>query len=163
MVGKIDAIKRLRVFGDFLMLGTFFMLLWLFLSAYLSNDFSATLHINNHGEAHIEMIILVFFLLPLSLLTVVFSFIDWRQTWKAKSEISSRRHLMEAPNLKRYPVEELECPRCGGKFQVKVTHFGGTITCPNCGLIGTYSPGYEGHEYKGDSDLKVRIIKDIRR
>ncbi len=88
MAGKIDTMKRLRVFGDFLMLGSFLMLLWLFVSAYLSNSFSTTVHINNYGEAHVEMILMLFFLLPLFLLTTALSFLDWRQTWKAKGRIA---------------------------------------------------------------------------
>ena len=84
MHGKIDKLKRLRVVGDFLMLGTFFMLVGVFLSAYLSNDYRSTINVNYYGEAQIEMIVLLFILMPLSLATVILSFLDWKHTCKAK-------------------------------------------------------------------------------
>ncbi len=161
MHGKIDKMKRLRVIGDFLMLGAFFMLISLFLSAYLSNDFRTTIHINNYGEAHIEMIILVFFLLPLSLITVTLSFLDWKQTWKAKGKIMSDRYLlveppvMEAPVYENAPISEiLICPRCKTRFEAMANYMDNRIMCPACGLTGTYSPR--------TSDPRVKIIKDIR-
>ena len=55
MQGKIDKLKRIRVVGDFLMLGTFFMLVGVFLSAYLSSDYRSTINVNYIGEAHIEL------------------------------------------------------------------------------------------------------------
>ena len=161
MQGKIDKMKRLRVIGDFLMLGAFFMLISLFLSAYLSNNFRTTVHINNYGEAHVEMIILVFFLLPLSLITVTLSFMDWKQTWKAKGKIISERHLLletpilEAPIYDHVPVSEtLVCPRCKARFEARMNYMDGRIMCPTCGLTGVYSTG--------TSEPTVKIIKDIR-
>jgi DNA-directed RNA polymerase subunit RPC12/RpoP len=161
MQGKIDKMKRIRVIGDFLMLGAFFMLISLFLSAYLSNNFRTTVHINNYGEAHIEMIILVFFLLPLSLITVTLSFMDWKQTWKAKGKIMSDRYLlmetpiMEAPIHDHVPISgTLVCPRCKARFEARMNYTDGRIMCPACGLSGVYSAG--------TSDPKVKIIKDIR-
>ncbi len=161
MQGKIDKMKRLRVIGDFLMLGAFFMLISLFLSAYLSNNFRTTVHINNYGEAHIEMIILVFFLLPISLITVTLSFMDWKQTWKAKEKIMSDRYLlmetpiMEAPIHDHVPVSEtLVCPRCKARFGARMNYTDGRIMCPACGLSGVYSARTK--------DPRVKIIKDIR-
>jgi DNA-directed RNA polymerase subunit RPC12/RpoP len=161
MLGKIDKMKRLRVIGDFLMLGAFFMLISLFLSAYLSNNFRTTIHINNYGEAHIEMIILVFFLLPLSLITVTLSFMDWKQTWKAKGKIMSERNLLmenpilEAPIYDNVPVSgTLVCPRCKARFEARVNYMDGKVMCPSCGLSGVYSPR--------TSEPSVKIIKDIR-
>lgn len=165
MVRKIDTIKRLRLFGDFLMLGSFLLLLWLFLSAYLSSEFNTTVHINNYGEAHIEMIVLVFFLLPLFLFTTALSFIDWRQTWKARQKILSQKYLlMDAPSpYQEFPEEGLICPRCNAMFEVNRTFAKGTITCPTCGLRGTYMPD-DLDSLNGKNDKPtVRIIKDIRR
>lgn len=165
MVRKIDTIKRLRLFGDFLMLGTFLLLLWLFFSAYLSNDFSTTVHINNYGEAHIEMIILIFFLLPLFLFTTALSFIDWRQTWKARRNILSQKYLLtEAPSpYEDHCDETLICPRCDELFEVKNTNFYGTIICPTCGLKGTYEPNDVDAVTGKNVKPTVRIIKKIRR
>ncbi|MEE9150773.1 MAG: hypothetical protein V3U20_02950 [Thermoplasmata archaeon] len=218
MVGKIDTIKRLRLFGDFLMLGSFLLLLWLFLSAYLSSEFNTTVHVNNYGEAHIEMIVLVFFLLPLFLFTTALSFIDWRQTWKARQKILSQKYLLtDAPSPYqecaeplvnrpvasngpvvlhtkstgmrrhpgetvpdgtvsaslnhqsdrlvecRFPEEGLICPRCNAMFEVNRKFAKGAITCPTCGLRGTYVPeDLDSLNGKNDKPT-VRIIKDIRR
>jgi uncharacterized paraquat-inducible protein A len=163
MVRKIDTVKRLRLFGDFLMLGIFLMLLWVFLSAYFTNDYTTTVHVNSYGEAHLEMIILVFILLPLFLITTALSFIDWRQTWKAKEKILSQRYLMRDASMYRHNMSEGEviCPRCGDMFLVRVPHSGGSITCPTCGLMGWYSPSEV--EDSGVKDKpEVKIIKNIR-
>ena len=164
MVKKIDTIKRLRLFGDFLMLGTFLLLLWLFLSAYLSNDFSTKVHINNYGEAHVEMIILVFFLLPLFLFTTALSFLDWRQTWKARSKIMAQKYLLqEAPRYyQRPPDDDLICPRCNEIFYARHNFVNGNIICPSCGLRGTYEPSNMDLTAM-DAKPNVKIIKNIRR
>ena len=165
MVRKIATVKRLRLVGDFLMLGAFLMLLWLFITAYLSNNFSTTVHINNYGEAHVEMIILVFFLLPLFLFTTALSFLDWRQTWKAKKMILSQKYLsMNAPiSHQDFPEDILVCPRCNDRFEARSNYSNGSVTCPTCGLIGSYVPNRADHEPERNNELTVRIIKDIRR
>lgn len=164
MVKKIDTIKRLRLFGDFLMLGTFLLLLWLFISAYLSG-FTTTVHINNYGEAHVEMIILVFFLLPLFMVTTALSFIDWRQTWKAKAKILNDVHIQTyEPNPYDDFVEEsLICPECRTQFIVKGPDSEGMITCPRCGVRGWYDPAYAEKPRKIDRGPEVKIIKNIKR
>jgi hypothetical protein len=164
MVKKIDTIKRLRLFGDFLMLGTFLLLLWLFISAYLSG-FKTTVHINNYGEAHIEMIILVFFLLPLFLITTALSFIDWRQTWKAKSKILNDVQIRRyEPNpYEEFVEESLICPECETQFIVRGPNSEGMITCPTCGVRGWYDPAYARKSQGIDRGPEVKIIKDIRR
>ncbi len=161
MVKKIDTIKRLRLFGDFLMLGTFLLLLWLFLSAYMNGSFTSTIHINNYGEAHIEMIVLVFFLLPLFLLTAALSFLDWRQTWKVRQKIlSQHQYYSNFPgSIRAIPQETLKCPGCRTRFDVKRIYSDGTIVCPTCGMIGTYNPDEPGHE---NGKPVVKIIKNIR-
>lgn len=155
MVKKIDTLKRLRLLGDFLMLGTFLMLLWLFVSAYLSNDFSARININHYGEAHVEMILLLFFLLPISIITVALSFMDWRQTWKARQKIITQKYLtMDAPSSYPPPPEKtLVCPRCQARFEASLAYSNGMITCPGCGLTGTYD--------QSKVQPTVRIIKGI--
>jgi uncharacterized paraquat-inducible protein A len=164
MVRKIDTIKRLRLVGDFLMLGAFLMLLWLFITAYLSNNFSTTVHINDYGEAHVEMIILVFFLLPLFLFTTALSFLDWRQTWKAKKMVSSQKYLFVSAPVPHQdiPEDKLICPRCYDRFEARSNYFNGRITCPTCGLRGTYEPN-DFVPREMNNKPTVRIIKDIRR
>ncbi|UCG69893.1 MAG: hypothetical protein JSV09_02400 [Thermoplasmata archaeon] len=163
MVRKIDTLKRLRLFGDFLMLGTFLLLLWLFISAYLSG-FSTTVHINNYGEAHVEMIILVFFLLPLFLVTTALSFLDWRQTWKAKGKILNDIPIRTyEPNpYENFVEESLICPECGSQFIVKGPNAEGMISCPMCGVRGWYSPIYAEKSHDEDRGPEVKIIKNIR-
>jgi uncharacterized paraquat-inducible protein A len=164
MAGKIDTMKRLRVFGDFLMLGSFLMLLWLFISAYMSNSFSTTVHINNYGEAHVEMIIMVFFLLPLFLLTTALSFLDWRQTWKAKGRIAQEVNVrVEDPGVYTQFVEEsLVCPSCLSEFTIKGPQSGGHIMCPRCGEVGWYEPQNMRQASWDDHTPKVKILKDIK-
>jgi predicted RNA-binding Zn-ribbon protein involved in translation (DUF1610 family) len=164
MVKKIDTIKRLRLFGDFLMLGSFLLLLWLFITAYLNRDFSTTVQINRYGEAHVEMIILVFFLLPLFILTTSLSFLDWRQTWKAKQMVAANRNIIDyVPQSYNVHLEELICPRCRNHFIVRISDFGGVVTCPSCGLEGDHVPDRspKAPETNGDKP-GVRIIKNIR-
>jgi hypothetical protein len=164
MVKKIDTIKRLRLFGDFLMLGTFLLLLWLFITAYLNKDFSTTVQINRYGEAQVEMIILVFFLLPLFILTTSLSFLDWRQTWKAKHMVATNQNVLDhIPRSYSIRLEELICPRCRNHFLVSISDFGGVVTCPSCGLEGNHIPDTPetGDNQKG-SKPEVRIIKDIK-
>ncbi len=164
MAGKIDTMKRLRVFGDFLMLGSFLMLLWFFISAYFSNNFSTTVHINNYGEAHVEMIIMIFFLLPLFLLTTALSFLDWRQTWKAKGKIAQEVNMeIEEPGPYTVFVEEdLVCPKCLSEFTIKGPKSGGMISCPMCGMQGHYSPVNTRQASWDNHGPKVKILKDIK-
>lgn len=163
MAGKIDTMKRLRLFGDFLMLGSFLMLLWLFATAYLSN-FTTTVYINNYGEAHVEMIIMVFFLLPLFLITTALSFLDWKQTWRARGRIAQETHItVEEPGAYRVFVEEnLVCSHCRNEFTVKGPDSGGMITCPRCGAQGWYTPRDTRQVSWDDRGPKVKIIKNIR-
>lgn len=164
MVKKIDTIKRLRLFGDFLMLGSFLLLLWLFITAYLNNDFSTNVQINKYGEAHVEMIILVFFLLPLFILTTALSFMDWRQTWKAKNMVASNQYIMESmPRSYNIRLEELICPRCRNHFLVRISDFGGVVTCPSCGLEGDHVPDKNQNKATPSGNKpEVRVIKNIR-
>ena len=164
MVRKIDTIKRIRLFGDILMLGAFLMLLWLFISAYLSNNFSTTVNINDYGEAHVEMIILVFFLFPLFLFTTALSFLDWRQTWKAKKMILSQKYLLMNALVPNQDLLEdiLVCPRCYDRFEAIGNYSNGSVTCPTCGLRGSYKPLDVDLPRKNNKPT-VRIIKDIRR
>jgi uncharacterized paraquat-inducible protein A len=164
MVKKIDTIKRLRLFGDFLMLGSFLLLLWLFISAYLNGDFSTTVHINQYGEAHVEMILLVFFLLPLFILTTSLSFLDWRQTWKARSMVASQQYILsDVPRTYNNVHEEIICPRCHNHFMVRTSKYGGIVTCPSCGLEGKHVPEDADSDGGNDGKPAVRIIKDIHR
>jgi predicted RNA-binding Zn-ribbon protein involved in translation (DUF1610 family) len=145
------------------MLGSFLLLLWLFISAYLNNSFSTTVHINQYGEAHVEMIILVFFLLPLFILTTSLSFLDWRQTWKAKSMVASQKYVLsDIPSNYAETFEQIVCPRCKNNFIARTSSSGGFVQCPSCGLEGRYNPKIvNGEEHEGNGP-EVRIIKDIR-
>ena len=164
MVKKIDTIKRLRLFGDFLMLGTFLLLLWLFITAYLNSEFSTSVQINKYGEAHVEMIILVFFLLPLFILTTSLSFLDWRQTWKAKNMVASNQNIMDGiPRSYNIRLEELICPKCRNHFLVRISDFGGVVKCPSCGLEGDHIPDkLVNDDTPTGNKPEVRIIKNIR-
>jgi hypothetical protein len=136
----------------------------LFITAYLNNEFSTTVQINKYGEAHVEMIILVFFLLPLFLLTTSLSFLDWRQTWKAKNMVASNINIMDGvPRSYNIRLEELICPKCRNHFLVRISDFGGVVTCPSCGLEGDHIP--EKPQSKSndiENKPEVRIIKNIR-
>jgi uncharacterized paraquat-inducible protein A len=163
VLGKIDSMKRIRVFGDFLMLGTFLLLVWLFFSAYLSDNQSATVKINNYGEADIEMIILVFFLLPLSLLTVTLSLLDWKQTWKARGKILSQHYLLlNAPDSHQSQTCFFTCPRCSIRFGAYGINEGAVITCPSCKLKGPYKPNNIDLDHNMHMKPNVKIIKKIR-
>lgn len=162
MTGKIDRLKRLRLLGDFLMMGTFLLLLWIFISAYMSGSFRTNVNINNYGEAHVEMIVLVFFLLPLFGITVALSFLDWRQTWKAKKKILEQKLVLAAPS-RSYPQTlegTLRCPGCGMNFYASNLYNGAITTCPSCGMVGRYIPSQKDFE-SADEGPTVRVIKDI--
>jgi hypothetical protein len=162
MQGKIDKLKRLRVAGDFLMLGTFFMLVGVFLSAYLSNDYRSTINVNHYGEAHIEMIVLLFILMPLSLATVILSFLDWKQTWKAKGMIMSQNHII-LDESRFYQIQSgvILCPRCKIIFGIGEPNYKGLITCISCGLKGAILSNTDDSE-DDEQTPNVRVIKDIK-
>jgi hypothetical protein len=163
MHGKIDKLKRLRVVGDFLMLGTFFMLVGVFLSAYLSNDYRSTINVNYFGEAHIEMIVLLFILMPVSLATVVLSFLDWKQTWKAKGRIMSQnRILLDESRFYQIQLGVIVCPRCKIIFGIGEPEFKGVVTCISCGLKGTILSNTQDSMDGNEQIPNVRIIKNIR-
>jgi hypothetical protein len=121
------------------MLGIFILFILIFLSAYFNPEFKTMIHINNYGEAHIELIVLIFLLLPLFLFTTALSFIDWKQTWKFKEKMYFQG--FEEPPMKtphRYARrEKIECPRCSHRFEA-VPSPEGIISCPRCGLVGKY-------------------------
>jgi hypothetical protein len=163
MRGKIDKLKRLRVVGDFLMLGTFFMLVGVFLSAYLSNDYRSTINVNYIGEAHIEMIVLLFILMPISLATVILSFIDWKQTWKARGMIMSQKQIL-LDESRFYQIQSgvILCPRCKMIFGIGEPNYKGLITCISCGLKGTIPSNTQDSVDDDKQGPNVRIIKDIK-
>jgi hypothetical protein len=146
------------------MLGSFLLLLWVFLTAYLNDGFSTTVNVNKYGEAHVEMIILIIFLLPLFILTTALSFLDWRQTWKSKSMVSSQKIILsDGPPFYQEFMEEITCPRCRYNFMVKMSNFGVYVQCPSCGLEGKYMPDVHETQTGGmGKKPEVRVIKDIR-
>jgi hypothetical protein len=163
MQGKIDKLKRLRVVGDFLMLGTFFMLVGVFLSAYLSNDYRSTINVNYYGEAQIEMIVLLFILMPLSLATVILSFYDWKRTWKAKGMIMSQKQiLLDESRFYQIQSDVIVCPRCKMIFGIREPNYKGVITCISCGLKGTILSSTQDSVDDNEQIPNVRIIKNIR-
>jgi len=131
----------------------------------MSNDFKTSIHVNNYDEAHIEMIVLVFFLLPLFLFTTALSFLDWKQTWKARDKIRSQSYLiMNAPlHYQDFPEDKLICPRCKDIFEVNRIYSDGLITCPRCGLTGSYHPAEVDFTPQKNNTPNVKIIKNIRR
>jgi hypothetical protein len=141
MTRKVYAVKLIRFFGDSLMLGIFFLVVWLFVTAYFNQDFATTIYINKFGEAHVEMILLVFILFPLFLLTAVFSFVDWKHTVNPIHEIPREQQRPYKEHYYHYPVgEDVVCPLCDDVFYVTSDYYYSRITCPYCGLTGTYLP-----------------------
>ena len=124
------------------MFGTFLTLICVFLAAYLSSDYMAVISINEYGEAHMEMALLVFFLMPLFLVTVMLSFLDWRREIKHGEGVSSNGILLrdlQGPDL-GLPMEFVKCPKCRVRFLVSSPHLRRVISCPECGLTGGYEP-----------------------
>ncbi len=163
MQGKIDKLKRVRVVGDFFMLGTFFMLVGVFLSAYLSSDYRSTINVNFYGEAHVEMIVLLFILMPISLATVILSFLDWKGTWKAKGMILSHDQLhLDAFHFYQFQSNIFLCPTCQIIFGTGEPDYEEIITCPSCGLRSSINASPLNSEDGMDQMPRVRVIKDIR-
>lgn len=190
MPNKITTIKRIRVLGDFMMFGIFICLLIIFLNAYLNGVFNGTyqtmVDINSKNEAHIEMFILIVVLFPIFIMTTLWSFLDWKATWKARDNIRFQQYFFETDNSRTAISETLlmRCSACNEMFGVTGVENEMTIECPHCNKTGMvklppaskrgdfgkprapeYRPGPapDSGEGTGDSsELQVRIIKSIR-
>ncbi len=141
MPRTVTFFKMIRLFGDSLMLGTFILFLWLFVSAYLSRDFTATIHINKYGEAQVEMILLIFIMLPLFLITAILSFRDWEYTIYRGSlkPVQIKRRTLGYDSIHIKYGEHVVCPDCFGRFYVSQRSFT-NVTCPYCQAMGIYEP-----------------------
>jgi DNA-directed RNA polymerase subunit RPC12/RpoP len=193
MPSKITTIKRIRVLGDFMMFGIFICLMIIFLNAYLnglSNDnFTTLVDINSKNEAHVEFIILIVVLLPIFFMTTLWSFLDWKATWRARDAIRFQQYFMETESPRRKEIDTIlmKCSACQGVFGVTAADNEMNIECPHCGKVGYMKlpsthktkkrPGRGGADsddigddrtYTLDDDddsgssPRVRIIKDIK-
>ncbi|UCE39181.1 MAG: hypothetical protein JSW00_08180 [Thermoplasmata archaeon] len=149
MPKTVCTIKMIRLFGDSLMLGIFLLMVWLFVCAYSNNHYSAIININKYGEAQIEMILLLFILLPLFLFTTAFSFFDWKKTVKPSMYIIEQNDQILDYTRSYYLGEDIICPRCNCIFFVSESYFTDVI-CPFCGLSGAY---YPSEEYQNSADF----------
>lgn len=190
MTSKISTVKRLRVVGDILMFSMFICLLYVFLHAYVNglndDDFTTTVDINSKNEAHVEFFILIVVLLPIFFLTTIWSFIDWKATWRARDNIRFEQYFVEPERPRRHELETvlMKCSACNGTFGVTSVENEMTIECPHCNKVGLMkvpssdrrrpSRNRNSREIYFDIDRsytdddesdgapKVRIIKDIR-
>ncbi|UCH88246.1 MAG: hypothetical protein JSV49_08245 [Thermoplasmata archaeon] len=191
MARKISTIKRIRVLGDFMMFGIFVCLLIIFLTAYFnglnSDNYTTEVDINSKNEAHVEFIILIIILLPIFFLTTLWSFLDWKSTWKAREQIRFQDYYYEVEAPPRRDVETIlmKCSACKEVFGVTAVEDEMNIECPNCNKKGSIKvppsyrrrsrdtpswgredeidfPGHHEDDYSRGKSPKVRIIKDIR-
>ncbi len=139
MTKTVSFTKLIRLFGDSLMMGTFVLFLWLFVSAYLSKDFTATIHINKYGEAQVEMILLIFILFPLFMVTSIFSFKDWERSVQGPYIRPIPKQQKPSNPYYRKQGEYIVCPECLGRFFVS-THNYSNVSCPYCKTKGIYEP-----------------------
>lgn len=139
MQKTICIIKMIRFFGDALMLGIFLLMVWLFVSAYLNENFTCIVNINRYGEAHVEMILLVFILFPLFLITSTFSYLDLHRTISTRREPEFKEGLSYHLNEEYFPGEHVKCPSCFGVFYARIPYYS-RIYCPVCGAVGRYDP-----------------------
>jgi hypothetical protein len=137
MSKTICTVKMIRFFGDSLMLGIFLLMVWLFISAYTNENFICTVYINKFGEAHVEMILLVFILFPLFFITAAFSFLDWHRTINSRREIDFTDDILSYYTEPYYPGERVICPSCYGIFFINSSNCS-KVCCPICGTIGRY-------------------------
>lgn len=193
MPGKITTVKRIRVLGDFMMFGIFICLVIIFLHAYLNGVFNGNyttmVDINSKNEAHVEFFLLIVILLPLFIMTTIWSFLDWKATWRARDQIRFQQYYLE-PEMDRQPKKELDtilmkCSACHEVFGLTSVENDMHIECPHCNKVGfvkvpqSYERRPAGRPPKRetardrprmqddfDSESRggpqVRIIKDIR-
>ena len=185
MPSKITTIKRVRVMGDFMMFGIFICLLIIFLHAYINGwqngNYQTIVDINSRNEAHVELIILLFILGPLFRLTTLWSFLDWKSTWRARDHIRFEQYYFESePQKPKKKPEEtilMRCSGCGEMFGVTNVSEEMRIECPHCKKSGVVKipagrgkpprtiPVSEGIVDDQDDDQadspRVRIIKNI--
>ncbi|HDD60020.1 MAG: zinc ribbon domain-containing protein [Thermoplasmata archaeon] len=164
MASKLQWIKRLRFAGDGALFAILLLFIYIFLRAYFS-DYTAEIDINQYGEARVELIILLGVILPLAALTLAYSYLDLVTTWKARQWVVSTDYsLLEGwrRKLKGGPVE-LKCTSCGRTFPFDPLSAPSRyvkLVCPSCGKSGVVDVlSLKGRE--GESDIKVRVIKDI--
>ena len=191
MPSKITTIKRIRVLGDFMMFGIFVCLMIIFLHAWLNGilngDYTTLVDINSRSEAHVEFFILLVVLLPVFIMTVVWSFLDWKATWRARDQIRFNQYFFEPDEPAPRTMETIlmRCSGCHEVFGVTAVENQMNIECPHCGRAGLVklpdsflkkSPTPAGptgaraaprdYTARGDFDStegpQVRIIKDIR-
>ena len=164
MASKLQWIKRLRFAGDGALFAILLLFIYIFLRAYFS-DYTAEIDINRYGEARVELIVLLGVILPLAALTLVYSYLDLVTTWKARQWVVSTDYsLLEGwrRELKGGPVE-LKCTGCGRTFSFDPLSAPSRyvkLTCPSCGKSGVVDV-LSLKAGQGESDIKVRVIKDI--
>jgi phage FluMu protein Com len=191
MPSKITTIKRIRVLGDFMMFGIFVCLLIIFLHAYingmLNGNYTTIVDINSQNEAHVEFILLLVILMPVFIMTTIWSFLDWKATWKARDNVRLSQYYFEPESITPRNVETIlmRCSACHEMFGVTAVEDNMKIECPHCRKVGriklpskksgksavdTKMHGRIKYDDAGrrhsDDDTgkgpKVRIIKDIR-
>ena len=187
MPSKITTIKRLRVLGDFMMFGIYICLLIIFLHAYINGvyngNYTTMVDINSKNEAHVEFFVLIVILLPIFILTIIWSFLDWKATWRARDQIRFSQYYFE-PERNRPPERELDtilmrCSACNEVFGLTSVEDNMHIECPHCGKSGNvkippsyrrpppgpprgYTSDYDRDDDDRSGSPQVRIIKDIR-
>lgn len=172
MQGKITTIKRIRLFGDALMFGMFICLFYILLTAYYNGvhkgEFSTIVNINSQGEAHVELILLSLIMLPVFILTLVLSFLDWKNTWNAKERITREYNYFEDEELEPdHKSINIQCPRCKELFVIETDKPMSRTQCPYCGTIGNINLDKLRRESSPQPQSrfetpKIRIIKNIK-
>ena len=166
------------------MFGIFICLLIIFLHAYYSGvtggAYQTLVDINSKNEAHIELALLLGILTPIFILTVLWSFLDWKSTWKARDHIRFEQYYFEPERTpkKRNDTILMRCSGCQEMFGITGVEHEMRIECPSCHKSGTVKlppsrreasePGREllDDHIEPDGDTsdspRVRIIKTIR-
>jgi len=166
-------------------------MLIIFLHAWLNGifngDFTTIVDINSRNEAHLEFFILLIVLMPIFIMTIVWSFLDWKATWKARDQIRFQQYYFEPdePSPRTMETILMKCSGCTEVFGVTAVEDQMNIECPHCGRSGmvklpesflksrtvdrgAVAPGggtvtsRRRADYDTSDGPQVRIIKDIR-
>jgi DNA-directed RNA polymerase subunit RPC12/RpoP len=173
------------MFGIFVCLMIIFLHAWL--NGILNGEFTTMVDINSRNEAHVEFFILIVVLLPIFIMTVVWSFLDWKATWRARDQIRFNQYFFEPDEPAPRTMETIlmRCSGCHEVFGVTAVENQMNIECPHCGRSGMVklpdsflkkSPQYAagspgsapardyspGEDFDSSDGPQVRIIKDIR-
>jgi len=182
-MATIQTVKRIRLLGDASMFGIFLVLLYVFINAYRSGDYSTTISINSYGEAHVELVLLIFILFPIFIITLTASFLDWRSTWRARGMVHYNDYYLDNSDptdpaartvhtsLSIQDDEDplitqpLRCPGCGRGFSVKATEGPRNMRCPFCGVSGRVNISRDGARAPGSGNREpsIKVLRDIKR